>query len=110
MLFSDDVASAVFASFNNINAMAGQVYNLGGGQANTVSCLEALEKISMHAPVEWKSGPSRQNEDQVFVTNYGKFTSATGWEPKIGVDEGITRIMKWAGENADALRKIYAET
>lgn len=110
MLFSDDVASAVFASFDNINEMAGQVYNIGGGKANTVSCNEAIDKISMHIPVEWRSGSGRQNEDQVFVTNYGKFTASTGWEPTIGVDEGISRILKWAQWNIEELRDIYAKT
>lgn len=111
MLFSDDVAAAVMASFTNMSAMSGSIYNIGGGPKNTVSCLEAIEIIEtiLGHPVAASSGPGRKNEDQLFVTNFSKFHEATGWAPRVNIEDGISRILYWATAHKDELKEIYAE-
>jgi CDP-paratose 2-epimerase len=109
MLFSNDVASAVLASIDNINKMKGNVYNIGGGSHNQISCLEALnalEKITGNA-VKYTSGPGRINEDMLFVTNHSKFTGLTNWIPEFGVTTGMERIVAWAKENHSAIKWMY---
>jgi CDP-paratose 2-epimerase len=109
MLFSNDVASAVLKSFESINSLKGNVYNIGGGKENSISCRESIqliEKILGHK-IELTFGPGRQNEDMIFTTDYSKFQKVTGWTPKVSVQEGVEKIVNWAGSNAEDLRKIY---
>lgn len=115
MLYSDDVNSAVFAAFENMEeefdrsrSVMGNVYNIGGGRKNSISILEATNFIKTMFPyIEIKSGPGRKNEDQIFITDYSKFNSITKWEPKTDVHDGIKKIIYWAENNKEELIKMY---
>jgi CDP-paratose 2-epimerase len=107
VLFSDDVAGAVSAALGHIIATRGNVYNLGGGPANTISCLEAVATLSEWADVRTRPGPGRAHEDMWFATCHNKFTQATGWRPTVPPRAGMRRIFDWARTNADALRELY---
>jgi CDP-paratose 2-epimerase len=39
---------------------------------------------------EWRTG-----DQQYYVSNTSKFTEATGWLPKVSVDEGVQRLTDW---------------
>jgi CDP-paratose 2-epimerase len=111
MLFADDVASAVFAAQKNIDQLRGNVYNIGGGSLNRISCIEAvglIERILGHS-IKVNRAPARKNDDMLFVTNHQKFTSITDWKPVIGVDEGVRRILRWAQANKEHLARLYME-
>ena len=109
MLFSDDVTRAVLSCFQNARAVRGNVYNIGGGFHNSVSCRESIPMIEsvVGRPVKTEPGPGRRNEDMIFITNHAKFTKATTWDPEVGVEEGIVRITNWALEHADDLKRLY---
>ena len=109
MLFSDDVASATLAALDNMNEAAGNVYNIGGGPAFSISVRESVDMIRQIRNIETRTGPGRRNEDMVFMTNYDKFTAATGWVPLVGVREGAERIIRWASLHADDLRALYKD-
>ena len=105
MLFTDDVAKAVFRAFGRMPACQGEVFNVGGGKANTISVLEACEL----AKVETSKGEGRKHEDMCVYVDHSKFTTATGWSPKIQVDEGMARIIAWAKDHSSALDFIYQD-
>jgi CDP-paratose 2-epimerase len=109
MLFSNDVASAVLASFDNMDKMSGNVYNIGGGPHNQISCLEALNALMKitGTMAQVTFGPGRINEDMLFVTNHSKFTGVTQWWPEYGVMAGMERIIKWATDNRDGIKWMY---
>ena len=111
MLFSDDVASAVLAARDNINELKGNVYNIGGGSENSVSCIEAVDVIEdvLGRSVRMKKSGARKNDDLVFLTNYSKFSNATKWKPSVSVKSGITRIIDWASKNKQDLKNMYSE-
>jgi CDP-paratose 2-epimerase len=100
VLFADDLIDAFLLAQRHIDALAGQVFNIGGGTANTTSLLELLEligELSGHPPDvrfdEW-----RPADQQYYVSDTRKFLAATGWAPKIGVREGVTRLYQWLHE------------
>jgi CDP-paratose 2-epimerase len=110
MLFCDDVSAGIDASLKNIESMKGQVYNMGGGPANVISVSGAVQEIArvLGRTPELTHGPTRKNDDPIFVTDTRKLHAATGWAPKVGVSEGIARVIAWAQENREALREVYA--
>ncbi len=110
MLFTSDVTSAVEAAWREMFKLKGNVYNIGGGLPNTVSVLEAVEKIESYGgSVAKKRGPGRAHEDMLFVTDHSRFTLATGWKPQVGVDAGIEGILDWATSHREELRALYPE-
>jgi CDP-paratose 2-epimerase len=111
MLFCEDVATAVFAAADRIDVTAGNVYNIGGGSANVVSLLEASRFISKHlsGPMRLNRAPARQMDDRKVLVDFTKFRRAVGWEPAVGIERGINRVMAWALKNADDLRGLYGE-
>lgn len=112
MLFSDDVATAAMAAFERIRLVQGNVYNIGGGPDNAISCRQSvglLEDVS-GSPVVWRPGPGRHNEDMLFITDFRKFSSVTGWVPAVSVREGVGRIYQWACAHREEMERLYGGT
>ena len=107
ILFVDDLVNAFVLASENIREISGNAYNIGGGVHNTVSLLELVDligKIADEKPIvrfdEW-----RPSDQKYYVSNFDKFTKATGWRPAIGTAEGVKKLYKWLNENADVPSK-----
>lgn len=107
MLHASDVADAVITSATHMSAVQGNVYNIGGGYANSTSVLEAATEIGKLTPIEVRHGPGRPHEDPIFVTDYRRFERETGWRPRVSLRDGIQEVLSWAFANSEALKKIY---
>ena len=104
VLFVEDLVDAFLAARQNIDRLAGQAFNIGGGATNTTSLLELLDliadihgqrpEITYHG---WRTGDQRY-----YVSDTGKFQKATGWSPKVGVVEGVRRLHEWLLESGTA--------
>jgi CDP-paratose 2-epimerase len=110
MLFTDDVSAGIDAALANIEAMRGQVYNMGGGPANVISVRDAVAEIGrvLGREGEVVFAPRRKNDDDIFVTDTRKLYAVTGWTARVSPYQGIVRVLAWAHENRDALRAVYA--
>jgi len=97
ILFVDDLVDAMLSAQQNIEATAGHAFNIGGGPRNTVSLLELLDLITeVHGrdgAVKFESW--RAADQRYYVADNTKFQTATGWEPRVDVREGIRRLYQW---------------
>ena len=104
VLFVDDLLDAYDAAIAKIDTAAGQVYNLGGGPANTMSIWTEfgplLEKL-LGKPVPVARGDWRPGDQKVFVADIRKAERELGWKPKIGVEEGVSRLFEWVKANKE---------
>lgn len=77
---------------------AGEVYNLGGGRANSCSVLEAIELVGtiLDKHVDFKLVDSPRVGDHIWwITDNSKFVSQyPNWAVKISLEEIITEISK----------------
>jgi CDP-paratose 2-epimerase len=97
ILFIDDLVDAVLLAQQHMKRLSGNAFNIGGGPRNTVSLLELLDlitelhggELSIHFE-DWRAADQRY-----YVADTGKFSGLTGWQPKVGVNEGVRRLYEW---------------
>lgn len=102
MLFIDDLVDAYEAALARIDQVAGQVYNIGGGPANTISVWTEfgpmLEKLAGKSiPVtysDWRPG-----DQKVCVYDIGKAKRELAWAPKVNVEKGVEMLYLWVNDN-----------
>jgi CDP-paratose 2-epimerase len=111
VLHVGDLVQAFEAAYGNRDRTAGEIYNIGGGIRNTVSLLELMERIEelTGARAGYNFGEARAGDQLMYVTNHAKFSQATGWQPKAGVDEIVKSIYKWYRSNRERLVPSRAE-
>jgi CDP-paratose 2-epimerase len=99
LLFIDDLVRAFRLAALHIETSAGQVYNMGGGPANSVSIwrelrprLEAYAGRSLQVSIdEWRPG-----DQPVYVSDTRKAAREFGWQPHVDIDTGLRRLWDWA--------------
>lgn len=107
MLYGSDVASACRLALANARTLAGKVFNIGGGSKNVTSVRRMAVKVQGCTGAEIVEAPGRRHEDQLVFVDHSRFTEATGWRPLVNVEEGSDRVLAWAEENAEELKKVY---
>jgi CDP-paratose 2-epimerase len=100
ILFVDDLLDAFTLAAHHIRDIAGRAFNIGGGPRNAVSLLDVLERIDrLHGDrpqvsfERWRTGDQRY-----YVSDTTRFERATGWSPKVGIDEGLERLYRWLAD------------
>lgn len=102
ILYVDDLLDAYDAAIANKEKAAGQVFNIGGGSANTMSIWvdfqKYLEELLGH---ELKVGRSdwRPGDQRIYVSDISKAKKVLGWTPETNVPDGIAKLFQWALEN-----------
>jgi CDP-paratose 2-epimerase len=94
ILFVDDLVDAMLAAIGTEPAAA---YNVGGGPDNTVSLLELLDLIGeLHGRrPRVHLGEERPGDQRYYVSDTTRLREATGWEPRVGVEEGVAALYRW---------------
>lgn len=97
LLFVDDLVRAMQLAHENIDRVAGEPFNLGGGAANSASLLELIDEIRRLTgnPVEIDWGPERLGDQKWYVADTSKIRNVLGWSPAISVREGIRILYEW---------------
>ena len=104
VLHVDDLLDAYDAALERIDAVKGQVYNIGGGPANTISVWREfspmLEKL-LGKPIPVARGDWRPGDQRVFFADIRKAEGELVWKPKVGVEEGVKGLFEWVNANKD---------
>lgn len=94
-LYIDDYVDLCMAVVDNADKVKGEVFNIGGGVKNTISVLEAVKKIDNN----YKFADWRPSDQRYYVSQITKINKVLGWEPKIGIDEGLERLKTWVSQS-----------
>jgi CDP-paratose 2-epimerase len=97
ILYVGDLVRAFRAAAERIDSVRGRVYNIGGGERNTLSLLELLEmmKSEFGYRVEPSYAKWRPGDQPIYVSDIRRAREELGWEPMVGRDEGIRKIHDW---------------
>jgi len=97
VLFVEDLVDAFLLAREHGPKLAGRAFNMGGGPGNAISLLDLLDRIEdLHGRRpkvdfdQWRTGDQRY-----YVSDTRAFQQATGWQPKVGADDGIARLYRW---------------
>ncbi|MFN3628901.1 MAG: GDP-mannose 4,6-dehydratase [Casimicrobiaceae bacterium] len=96
-----DLARAYEAAYQAQDRVRGQALNIGGGPGNTMSLLELLDDIksTLGIDVPRSYADWRPGDQPVFVCNLAKARALMGWQPQIGVREGVRDLAQWVSQN-----------
>jgi len=102
VLHVDDLLDAYDAAIENIDAVAGRVYNIGGGPGNVMSVWAefgpSLEKL-LGKKIQVARDDWRPGDQKVFYADIRKAERELDWKPKIGVEQGVEMLFSWVQEN-----------
>ena len=106
ILFVDDLVEAFLLARERAREVSGHAFNVGGGPHNTTSLLELLDLVAelrgarpRVAFDDWRVADQRW-----YVSDPSSFSRLTGWEPRTGVREGVTRLHAWLEEQRRGVR------
>lgn len=105
-LWVEDLVDAYERAVDRIDAVSGEVFNVGGGPGNTMSLNELVALLDrgfgrhFDPPyADWRPGDQR-----VFVADVRKAQRLLGWAPRMPTAEGVERLLAWVRENRDLFR------
>lgn len=100
-LWVGDLVDAYQAAVARIDAVKGEIFNVGGGPDNTMSLLELVATLDaafgkkFNPPfADWRPGDQR-----VFVADIGKARRLLDWSPQVSTSEGVQKLLAWVRDN-----------
>lgn len=97
VLFAQDLISCYFKAVEKINVTAGQAYNIGGGQSNSLSLLELFSFLEKELDIKmsYKALPWRCSDQKVFIADLTKAEKDYGWTPQLSYDKALKEMIQW---------------
>jgi CDP-paratose 2-epimerase len=92
-----DAVDAYLAAWRNIDRLAGQAFNLGGGVENAVSLRQILAFIGdyLERPLALETGGWRAGDQRYFVADTRSLTNAIGLHVRKPWREGVVDLADW---------------
>lgn len=109
VLWIDDLVAAYDAAANHIDVAGGQVYNIGGGAANTVSAwveFGSLLEGVVGAPIDVNFAGWRPGDQPVYVSDIRKAHRELGWWPEVSLDDGLGRLWRWVDSEIELFVEV----
>ncbi len=97
LLHVSDAVACYLAAHRNVAAARGQVFNIGGGVANSMSLLELFAHLEAELGVRLnpRALPMRANDQKYFVADNTKAAAYLSWQPQTGKAAGIADALAW---------------
>jgi CDP-paratose 2-epimerase len=102
VLWVDDLVAAYDAAADQADVSAGEIYNIGGGPANTMSIWAEfgpmLEEIAGR-PIDVNYSEWRPGDQPVYVSDISKAERQLSWKPGVSLPQGVELLWNWVGNN-----------
>ncbi len=111
VLFVEDMLALLDRQLKQLPKFRGDVFNVGGGQANSVSLREAttiMQEMSTRTAPVTQTDQARKGDIVLYWTDNRKATAQLGWKPETNLRTGFGRIFDWIRDNEGELRERYA--
>jgi CDP-paratose 2-epimerase len=98
VLHADDLILLYRAAYDCREHMNGEIFNIGGGFANSLSLLELfalLADLLTMPPLLYVSTPRRASDQDCFIADVRKAERLLGWVPSVSCRDGVSRMLVW---------------
>lgn len=105
VLAVSDLLDAYDAIVRRIERATGGVYNIGGGPARTLSIwceFGPLLEAALGRSIPARHHPVRSGDQRVYISDIRTAERELGWQPRVGVEEGVARLIDWVRRHATA--------
>jgi CDP-paratose 2-epimerase len=106
VLYVEDLVRAFRLAAAKIDDAAGQVFNIGGGPANTLSVWQEFREYLADLKgekVPARHGDWRPGDQPCYVSDIRKAGRCLGWQPAVDKETGIRRLWEWVTANEGLL-------
>lgn len=105
-IYIDDLIDAWEIVINNPDKVKHQLFCLGPNNAVRISDYVDMiaMKLNWTGKVNWNTKPARPGEIYLLNSTNRKLTEATGWEPKVSLDEGLDKTISYWKEKANEVQ------
>lgn len=106
-----------------LDGRSGEIYNFGGGgERPNLFIVEKILELSGAPPELIKHVTDRPGHDRRYAMDYGKAQRELGFNPSVGLEEGLAQTVEWyrghpdwwrpiiSGEYLDYYKKWYVDT
>jgi nucleoside-diphosphate-sugar epimerase len=93
--YIDDTIEGVVKAIDRFDEVRGSIFNLSYGDEVSLLSVAKLLKQLLHSNNGTIMKGSRLGEVWKFEANISKAKSLLGYKPKIGIEEGLARTVKW---------------
>ncbi len=102
VLYVEDLLNAYDIAINDISTASGKVYNIGGGPTNTLSIWREFGPLlenMLGQKIDVDQSDWRPGDQHVYVSDIRKAERELGWQPEVGVRDGVQRLFEWVKAN-----------
>jgi CDP-paratose 2-epimerase len=103
VLHASDLVQVYLQASRRIDDIAGRIYNIGGGMANSLSLVELLSHLGsiIGAELSVQANPWRAADQKVFVADGRRAERDFGWRPRTEYRQGLAEMLDWVTELAE---------
>lgn len=98
VLHADDLIRLYRAAYMHRDLMNGEIFNIGGGSANSLSLLELfalLAELLDIPPLLFTPTPRRASDQDCFIAAIDKAARLLEWMPAVSCRAGIAQMLQW---------------
>ena len=108
ILYVEDLLRAFEAVRERQNETAGEVFNVGGREANSISLLELIDQIRelTGERINFERDRLRAGDQLYYVSDYSKLHRMTGWKPEVNVRDALQRMLAWFRKNRELIAAV----
>lgn len=110
VLHVDDLFQLLTLQMAHVELHSGDVYNVGGGNQNSISLAELTELVShiTDRKIPIGSDPvTREADIPYYVTDITKVNQKTKWSPQHSLTQIVTEIYEWIEREKPLLKPIF---
>ena len=98
VLHAEDLVKLYLRAYECRDALHGEIFNIGGGMANSLSLLELFEILSRLLDIPslvYERTARRASDQDCFIASITKAQRLLEWTPKVTCEGGISAMLKW---------------
>jgi nucleoside-diphosphate-sugar epimerase len=104
--YIDDIARGTILA---LQPLGYEIINLGGHETITVNKLVALVEELVGEPAQVVHAPANPGEMLANWADVSKAKTLLGWQPQVGLREGISRLIAWYNQERSWVSQIRTE-